>query len=306
MNRALLLTTVALAIVLGACGDDDTESYTGEPSGRIVFTTDRDGNEELYAIGVDGSGAVNLTNSPARDSAPNVNRAGDRIAFISARTGAEDVWIMAADGTGAVALTNDPASDSSPVWSLDGLMVAHYSARDQLKGYLWVTQVADGSAGPLLDSDDSAGADEECSGGEPGDWLDDETVIYQGSYRELLTTGICSVKLSGAERTAIYGKSGSVALEPDLSPDGRKIAFMSNEPGNMDVYVMNADGTGEERLTSDPGIDGWPAWSPDGQWLAFSSERTGNAEIYLMRPDGSDVRQVTSSDAADTLPTWLP
>lgn len=306
MKPSLLLTTVALAFALAACGDDDTETYTGEPSGHIVFTSDRDRNEELYAIGVDGSGAINLTNNPAQDNAPDVDRAGDRIAFISTRNGSQDVWIMAADGTGAVTLTSDSAADSSPIWSPDGSMVAHYSSRDQLEGYLWVTQVADGSAGPLLDSNEPGSPDEECRGGEPGDWLDDETVIYQGSQGDLGTTGICTVKLSGADRAAIYGQPDGVAIEPDLSPDGKKIAFMSNKPGNMDVYVINADGTGEKRLTSDPGIDGWPAWSRDGQWLVFSSERTGNAEIYLMRPDGSDVRQVTNSTAADTLPAWLP
>src|SRR6185436_11226570 len=72
----------------------------------------------------------------------------------------------------------------------------------------------------------------------------------------------------------IYGKStpGDVQT-PAWSPDGRKLAFVSERDGNAEIYVMNADGSAQENLTRQPANDSHPAWSPDGRKIAFVSRR---------------------------------
>ena len=84
---------------------------------------------------------------------------------------------------------------------------------------------------------------------------------------------------------------GAVAQE---STDGTKIAFVSNRDGNYEIYVMNSDGTGQTRLTHDPGEDTWPVWSPDGRRIAFASDRDGNYEIYVMNADGTNQTRLTN------------
>jgi Tol biopolymer transport system component len=81
---------------------------------------------------------------------------------------------------------------------------------------------------------------------------------------------------------------------------------MSNRDGNREIYVMNADGSGQIRLTNQAGHDYQPAWSPDGQWIVFTSERTGNLEIYIMNANGSGVIQLTNHPAQDSDPAWSP
>ncbi len=81
------------------------------------------------------------------------------------------------------------------------------------------------------------------------------------------------------------------------SPDGRKIAFGRDRDGNGssdDIYVINADGSGQRRLTQD---GQQPLWSPDGQKIAFRSKRNGNDDIYVMNPDGSGQRNLTRNPA---------
>lgn len=93
---------------------------------------------------------------------------------------------------------------------------------------------------------------------------------------------------------------------PVSSPDGRRIAFVSDRDGNREVYVMSADGADQQNLTRHPAEDWTPTWSPDGKRLAFASFRDGNWELYVMDADGGNVRRLTRHSAADYSPSWSP
>jgi len=73
---------------------------------------------------------------------------------------------------------------------------------------------------------------------------------------------------------------------PRWSPDGTKIAFTTNKDFNYEIYVMNANGTGQTRLTNLATDDESPDWSPDGSRLAFVSDREGGHQVWVMNADG--------------------
>jgi uncharacterized membrane protein len=98
--------------------------------------------------------------------------------------------------------------------------------------------------------------------------------------------------------------SVGVDTQPDWSPNGNRIAFTSNQDGNNEIYLLNADGSGLQRLTNDPANDQFPSWSPDGQWIAFTSDRDGNQEIYKIRVDGSELLNLSNNPANDYQPDW--
>jgi dipeptidyl aminopeptidase/acylaminoacyl peptidase len=84
-----------------------------------------------------------------------------------------------------------------------------------------------------------------------------------------------------------------------------KIAFESNRDGNYEIYSMNSNGTGLERLTNNPTDDFNAAWSPDGNKIAFTSLRDGNREIYSMNSNGKGlVVRLTNNPAEDLSPDW--
>lgn len=95
-------------------------------------------------------------------------------------------------------------------------------------------------------------------------------------------------------------------FHPQFTPDGEKVLFYSNDPGNHEIYLMNSDGSHQINLTNRPGDDYLPAVSPDGSKIVFVSERDGNPEIYLMNADGSDPVRVTVNEYVDHAPTFSP
>jgi Tol biopolymer transport system component len=121
----------------------------------------------------------------------------------------------------------------------------------------------------------------------------------------------------GSKQTRLTNNdSGTRDYQPAVSPDGKKIAFVSTRDGafNPEIYVMNADGSNPQRLTKNDESNGvfrandiTPAWSPDGTKIAFTSYRDGNPEIYTMdAATGDNLENLTRNPAYDTAPSWSP
>jgi Tol biopolymer transport system component len=121
----------------------------------------------------------------------------------------------------------------------------------------------------------------------------------------LFASQACKRDRSSADQSGSLEISASDS-SPSWSLDGNRIVFHSNRDGNWEIYVMNADGSNQTRLTDNPVDDGAPSWSPHDQKIAFASERDGNEEIYTMNADGSNLMRLTDNPAPDETPSWSP
>ena len=127
-----------------------------------------------------------------------------------------------------------------------------------------------------------------------------------------------SVEGQGGSREGIRGSTGNeadAALPPTPTPTETsvtcetlsQIAFESDQNGDAEIYVMNADGSGLTNLTNSPGYDGYPRWSPDGRRIAFVSNRHGGADIFVMNADGSGLTNLTNTPSSpEYYPAWSP
>ena len=97
--------------------------------------------------------------------------------------------------------------------------------------------------------------------------------------------------------------TGTVCPRQPNGSAGGAIAFSSDRDGNFEIYVMNPDGSNQQRLTRAPGDDMWPCWSPDGTQIAFHSHRDGNREVYIMNAHGGGERRLTYNPSSDGTPT---
>lgn len=84
------------------------------------------------------------------------------------------------------------------------------------------------------------------------------------------------------------------------------VVFHSGRAGNLDIYRMNPDGSGVERLTDNPAEDSWPDISPNGRYVAFASTRTGNREIFVLDLRDGTLLNVSQSTGDDNWPRWSP
>ena len=92
------------------------------------------------------------------------------------------------------------------------------------------------------------------------------------------------------------------------APTTPKILFTSRRTGNLEVYMMNPDGSEQVNLTQHPALDLEAAWSPTGEHILFVSDREGTRDLYVMDADGANVRRVLNKKIAAwrTAPTWSP
>lgn len=138
-------------------------------------------------------------------------------------------------------------------------------------------------------------------------WSPDGGAIAYSSYRGSEQPTILISHIRTGILQQLITVEGSHAL-PTYSPDGRRIAYVSTRNGNIDIYVANADGSNERRLTTHPDADTTPTWSPSGNQIAFTSDRArpGLAMIYYMNADGTGVARLPIPDSQADRATWAP
>ena len=96
----------------------------------------------------------------------------------------------------------------------------------------------------------------------------------------------------------------SIDVGGSFSPDGRQIVFESDRGGSQQIYVMNADGSGQQRISFFGGRAATPEWSPRGDQIAFT-HIAGNFRIAVMDPSGGSMHYLTDN-WQDEAPTWAP
>jgi Tol biopolymer transport system component/tRNA A-37 threonylcarbamoyl transferase component Bud32 len=261
---------------------------------RIAFSSQRDGNWEIYVMNTDGSGVTQLTQHYAWDASPSWSPDATRIVFQSERDGNWEIYVINADGSGLQRLTNTAADERWPCWSPNGQRIAFITSRDG--DWEIFTMNVNGGQQTRLTANSK--------GDMSPSWSPDGSRIAFASNRDG-NWEIYTMNADGSGQTRLtYNASRDAS--PSWSPEGSRIAFTSYRDGSPEIYIMNANGSAQSNLTRSPANDIGACWSPDGQRIAFESNREGNFEIYTIGADGGGLIRLTSTSADDQSPAWSP
>jgi dipeptidyl aminopeptidase/acylaminoacyl peptidase len=308
--------------------------------GIIVFQESSGG--KIYAVNPDGTNLHLLTTGMDPALSPD----GRVVAFTrwtNSNNGEPgSLWTINIDGTGLRLITKNLTQPKSPTWSPDGRTIivsdqnggAVYDNRQCIPfGQVRRVRIPPGSVNITTDNgrlcftvpanpywmlkeiDVATGASQDLPRDKhyfapTWDPANAWHVVYEDGDRGLMNMDI--------NRQTTWPLVADLAeMAPVFSPDGKKIATTYRQIDHYEVHVMNADGTGEVRLTQTPDTtiaeqliagqtphsfdNAAPAWSPDGSQIAFVTNRNGPWEIWVMNADGSGQHPLLSAATAAKL-----
>jgi TolB protein len=305
--RVRNVVAVTCITVLAVAGSAQA-TFPGK-NGRIAF--ERNGAGGITTMNADGTG-ISATNWGGYSPAWSPD--GQRIAFGNVDNDSGEIYVMNADGGEVANLTNDRSTaECCPSWSPDGSKIAFLSDRASPRTYGIYVMNVDGTNVTRLTQFPSGITPLGVS------WSPDGTKFAFtrndcpscGSQ----TRNVYTMNVDGSGLTKLTNATAQDAYysRPDWSPDGRQIVFEEKTEfgGYVNLWVMNADGTGKRQLTDnsstghDPGAtDTRPSWSPDGTKIVFAHDYAGWS-IRTINPDGTG-QTVLTAGAVDFNPSWQP
>ena len=274
---------------------------------KIVFTSRRDGNFEIYIMNLDGSDQINLTQHRAKDASPVWSPTGEQILFTSDRGGVEDLYLMDADGTNVRQVFKKLIGREFPTWSPDGKALAYhrfhtfsiYTASSDGKDE---TEVADG-LWPAWSPNGSEIA-----------FMASQFVWGENGNLRIPNVRVQIVNLqTDVEEELLPG--GIWMFDPAWAPYSAQIAFSwrgihekgRGIGGNMSIHVANRDGSGLRKIIdAGEGMAAFnPAWSPDGNELIYNKGIGGVRDLFKVALDGGTPERLTHRQGDNFKADWF-
>lgn len=232
----------------------DSQAVWNPAMQQVAFTTNRDGQNEIYLVNVDGTNMINLTNNPADDQQPTWSVDGQWIAFSSNRDGNYEVYILRVNSSEVINLTNNPGNDTQPNWvrstTFDptGESIVFTSDRDGNQEIYRMktdgTQAANITGNPASD---------QMAKGSPDGALVVFTTNRDGNQE------IYTMRIDGAS-PANQTNNPSNDSGPTWSPNQAWVAFTSDRDGNREVYITKPGNLELYNITNTPYQDQVTDW----------------------------------------------
>ena len=302
-----------LILLILICGGVHRVFGKAPTTPKILFTSTRDGNREVYMMNPDGSEQVNLTKHPADDLGAVWSPTGDRILFVSDRQGTRvrDLYVMDADGTNVrrVFKKKITAWRGHATWSPDGKHFAYVSTdHTRLKTDLYLGTFEEEDAELLSHCVFPA-------------WSPNGSEIACHISPHPQTSRLTFINLhTRTTERPLPTKVLRWQFEPSWSAAGDKLAITGNRhplPVILDrdlhnawkdkqtIFIVNRDGTGLQQLVAEAGPDAaTPALSPDGLVVLYAQEINGQLQIFKLEID-TDVRTQLTHLGSNTDADWF-
>ena len=275
---------------------------------KIVFTSRRDGNFEIYTMNPDGSDQINLTQHRAKDTSPVWSPTGEQILFTSDRDGIEELYLMDPDGTNVRQVFKKLIGREFPTWSPDGKALAYHRFHTLS---IYTASIDEKNEKELTDGLWSAWS----SNGSEIAFMAGKFAWAENGNLEIPKVRIQIINLqTHAEEALLPG--GIWMFDPAWAPDSAQIAFSWDgaiEKGKrvrntMGIYVVNRDGSGLRKIIdagARPAAVFNPTWSPDGNELIYNKGVGGVRDLFKVALDDGVAEQLTHRQGDNFNADWF-
>jgi TolB protein len=282
-----------LRLVAHKMADEIMNIYGERPifTSKIVFISDRDGNDELYMMDYDGNNQTRLTFNKIIDYMPAWTADGQKIAYTSYRGTEAGLYIYDPyEGTRKEVMSK--GTNYAPSFSPDGKKLAFCSTIEEGNSEIYVA-ISDGANIRRITFNNAI----------------DTSPSWSPNSREIAFTsdrgGTPQIYIMDAEGSNVRRVSfgGSYHDAPAWSPTGDRIIYVSRVDQIFDLYVLNLRTNKIIKLTESNARNESPCWSPDGRHIIFSSNLNGTIQLYTIDYDGRNLKRLTSR-GNNKLPDW--
>ncbi len=258
----------------------------GVATAELVFTAYRDGMWVIHRQETSGAVPVPLQADLGGDgSAPALSPDGSRVAFEIAGQGILVCLVQRPAECRSVRL--DDGSTVRPAWNPQSgeLVFARYLADARGEDAdLFATRDGLDRIVPLVSQTGNQDDPDVSPDGRLLAYSSAQTVALHRAGVEVVRHLWVMDLTSGVARLLVPGVHQD--MHPDWSPDGKRLAFASDRSGQLEIWVVGADGEGLRQLTGGPGAKSWPAWSPDGRSLLFVKALEGRESLWVLKAEG--------------------
>jgi dipeptidyl aminopeptidase/acylaminoacyl peptidase len=282
--------------------EEEQEIKTDFPfMGKIVFQSNMDGDDEIYALHQDG--LEKLTDNDWEDRYPRWSPDGNRIAFHSNVNGNFDIFVMKEDGTDKTQQTFSKRDEVDASWFPDGKKIAYSVEKKGIlrrRSTLFVIDLQSKSIKRLIPDFENTHAIATVSPKNP------DLITFTGKR----TIGWDAAIYNRKKNTVEFLEEKGESCRGRFSNDGKKIAYVSSRlDGKGDIWLMNPDGSEKTRLTErDKMHDYFPSWSPDDKYIAFNSStqhsHEGDWALLVLEVSTKKIFPLFDSPGNDTFPDW--
>lgn len=267
----------------------------GDAGEKIVFTSTRDGNSEIYMLAPPSATPINLTRHTSTDNSASLAGGGsncNQVVFVSNRSGNREIFVVEAVANATSRqLTTNTVDDYDPDWLEDCVKIVFVSERD---GNAEIYKMEADGSGVVRLTDNSA------IERNPSRSVDGTKILFESNRGGQFGLWIMNVDGSSPQP---FLASPLGETQPVMSPDGNYVAFVSERDGNPEIYVVQSNGSGLQRLTANSVADRDPAWAPDSSSIIFASDRVGGAELFTIPRIGGIAQPMLLGAGNNTQPS---